>query len=199
MLYAEDVSMTDVFPGPEQDLEADTALSAVVDAVAVEGNKQTAEAARRWLIEAKAGRGYRAVSDRGERVRIAQAFAARNKVVYGQAFDLVRVQPGADVDFGDLTALSQAIEHNRIILIEVKATKKARGAHFREHFFSISTAELLVAQSLGDLYRFAFVNTSQEECFEVSLRQIYARTKAIYPTWSIRLDDQTFPPETSVS
>jgi hypothetical protein len=174
-------------------------ISAVDDPVASDGNKQTAERAKRWLIETRSARGYRGVSDRGERVRIAQAFAARNKVVYGQAFDLVRVQPGADVEFGDLTALTQAVQDNRIILIEVKATKKVRGPHFREHFFSISTAELLVAQSLGDLYRFAFVNESQSECFEVSLRQIYARTKAIYPTWSIRLDDRAFPPETRVS
>jgi hypothetical protein len=191
--------MTEQLPEVEQDIEAEAVFSAVVDAAAVATNKQTAERARRWLIETKAGRGYRGVHDPGERVRIAQAFAARNKVVYGQAFDLVRVDPGADVDFDDLDALAHAVKQDRVILIEVKATKKTRGAHFREHFFSISTAELLVAQSLGDLYRFAFVAMEEGQCFEVSLRQIYARTKAIYPTWSIRLDDQEFPSGTSVA
>jgi hypothetical protein len=83
-------------------------------------------------------------------------------------------------------------------MVPTKATRKAKATHFRGHFFSVSTAELLVAQSLGDLYRFAFVNATDDECFEVSLQQIYARTKAIYPTWSIRLDDGAFPDGTLV-
>jgi hypothetical protein len=190
--------MTDQLPASVE-VGDDASLSAVVDPAAVESNKQTAEGAKRWLIDTKSSLGYRAVADSGQRVRIAQAFAGRNKVVYGQAFDLVRVKLGSEVDFDDLAALTQAAKQDEVVLIEVKATKKSRGAHFKEHFFSISTAELLVAQSLGDLYRFAFVNTSENECFEVSLRQIYARTKAIYPTWSIRLDDQEFPSETHVS
>ena len=93
----------------ESEFEAEDVAAAVVDAAVVEGNKQTAERAKQWLIETKSRRGYRAVGDRGERVRIAQAFAARNKVVYGQAFDLVRVEPDAEVDFSDLSALTQAV------------------------------------------------------------------------------------------
>src|SRR5438552_12528908 len=115
------------------------------------GGKQTAERAGEWLIESRSERGYRAV-DRTERIRVAQAFAARNRVVYGQAFDLVRVAHGVEVDFSDLAALTSAVKNDEVVLIEVKATRLSRTAkgHFVGHFFSISTAELLVAQSLGD-------------------------------------------------
>jgi hypothetical protein len=121
-------------------------------------------------------------------------------VVYGQAFDLVRVKQGAAVDFSDLTALTKAVANNDVVLIEVKATRVSRTAkgHFVGHFFGISTAELLVAQSLGDLYKFVFVNTQTEEAYEVSLQQVYARARAIYPTWSITLNDGKFPPESAV-
>jgi hypothetical protein len=143
--------------------------------------------------------GYRAV-DAHERVRLAQAFAARKKIVYGQAFDLVRVTPGSDVSFSDLDALTEAVAGGRVVLIEVKASRVSRTGtgHFGGHFFSVSTAELLVAQSLGDLYKFAFVNADKQEGYEVSLQQVYGRAKAIYPTWSIRLDDQEFPPDTAI-
>jgi hypothetical protein len=52
---------------------------------------------------------------------------------------------------------------------------------------------LLVAQSLGSLYRFAFVNRRADEVYEVSLKQLYARARAIYPVWSISLNDRAFP------
>lgn len=159
-----------------------------------QGGKQTAEKAKTWLIEQRSERGYRGI-DRQERVRIAQAFAAHNKVVYGQAFDLVRVKEGAQVNFAHLEALTESVGRQDVVLIEVKATRVSRAGtgHFGGHFFSISTAELLVAQSLGDLYRFAFVDTETQEAYEVSLQQVYGRAKAIYPTWSIRLDDKEFP------
>jgi hypothetical protein len=135
-----------------------------------------------------------------QRGKVAQAFAAQNKVVYGQAFDLVRIAAGADVDLNDLDAVMASVARKEIVLVEVKASRISRSStgHFGGHFFSISTAELLVAQRLGDLYRFAFVNTETEEGYEVSLQQIYSRAKAIYPTWSIRLDDKEFPPDAAL-
>jgi hypothetical protein len=33
--------------------------------------------------------------------------------------------------------------------------------------------------------------------YEVSLEQVYARARAIYPVWSISLNDEEFPAETS--
>ena len=182
---------------PEAEAEAQS-LATTSDPAVTESNKQTAEVAKQWLVESKADRGYRTLRPR-ERVRIVQAFAARNKVVYGQAFDLIRIPPRSEIDFDDLALVTGAVKEGAVVLVEVKAAKRARkGSHFKEHFFSISTAELLVAQSLGELYKFAFVNVDAKECYEVSLRQIYSRTKAIYPTWSIRLDDAEFPPGTEI-
>ena len=164
-----------------------------------EGGKRTAEKAKNWLVSERHERGYRSV-DRRERVLVTQAFAAHNKVVYGQAFDLVRVANEANVNFGDLPALTDAVTRRELVLIEVKASRITRvsSGHFGGHFFSLSTAELLVAQSLGDLYRFAFVNVETGEAYEASLQQIYRRARAIYPTWSIRLDDQEFPPDAAI-
>jgi hypothetical protein len=173
----------------------------IIDALPVhqEGAQETAKQAKEWLITKRQQRGYRAV-DRNERVKVVQAFAAHNKVVYGQAFDLVRISAGADPKFFDLDDLTAAVARKEIILIEVKASRIERtgSGQFGGHFFSISTAELLVAQSLGDLFKFAFVNTKTEEAYEVSLQQIYRRAKAIYPTWSIRLDDRDFSADSAI-
>lgn len=58
---------------------------------------------------------------------------------------------------------------------------------FDGYFFSLSTAELLVAQSLGEQFRFAFVNTSSGHVSDRTLRRILQQTKSIYPSWNIRL------------
>jgi hypothetical protein len=94
----------------------------IIDALPVhqEGAQETAKQAKEWLITKRQQRGYRAV-DRNERVKVVQAFAAHNKVVYGQAFDLVRISAGADPKFFDLDDLTAAVARKEIILIEVKA------------------------------------------------------------------------------
>jgi hypothetical protein len=125
-----------------------------------------------------------------ERSSIAASFAAKNFVVYGKAFDLVEVD--GDVDLAEVSAVSAAIDRGAITLVEVKSTSADRDEHFRGHFFSMSTAELLVAQSLGALFKFAFVNTTTQDFKLVTLQDIFRRARAIYPTWSIRFDNQEF-------
>jgi hypothetical protein len=164
----------------------------------VEGVHRAAESAKSWLVETRAHLGYRLLARPKDRLRIAQAFAAINKVVYGKAFDLIRVTDGSEINLESFEDVSGAVRAGRVVLVEVKSTSKSRGPHFRGHFFSLSTAELLVAQSLGPkLYRFAFVNRHTDEVYEVSLEQVYARARAIYPVWSISLNDEEFPAETS--
>lgn len=86
------------------------------------------------------------------------AFAGQGSVVYGEAFDVVRVLPGTAVDFNDLGSVVRNIDN--LVLYEVKSTKRNLPADFAGYFFSLSTAELLVAQSVGERqFRFAFVNT----------------------------------------
>ena len=57
---------------------------------------------------------------------------------------------------------------------------------FSKYFFDLTTAELLVAQSLKKYFKFIFVNTVTEQYVEYSLSEIFAKAKGIYPKWAIR-------------
>jgi len=68
----------------------------------------------------------------------------------------------------------------------VKSSGKENvGSDFSGYFFGLTTAELLVAQNLGDKYRFIFVNTLTSQYMELKLNEIFAKAKGIYPQWSI--------------
>lgn len=54
------------------------------------------------------------------------------------------------------------------------------------YFFNITSAELLIAQTLKDQYRFAFLNTVRGDWQELSLSEVMSRAKAIYPAFHIR-------------
>lgn len=111
------------------------------------------------------------------------AFVRHGFVIYGKAFDVVRVD--GDIDLDDSEAILQQID--RIVLYEVKSTnKESVQPDFRRYFFSLSTAELLVAQNLGKHYRFAFVNTRTKNHIELTISEVFARARGIYPTWSIQ-------------
>jgi len=56
---------------------------------------------------------------------------------------------------------------------------------YRYKNFGLTTAELLVAQNLGDRYRFIFVNTVTGHTMELKLNELFAKAKGIYPQWSI--------------
>jgi hypothetical protein len=122
-----------------------------------------------------------------ERRALAKAFAGAGKVVYGKAFDIAKVLG----DGIDLTS-DQSIEANmdKIVLYEIKSTnRRAIDSGFKGYFFSLSTAELLVAQSLEERFKFVFVNVETQHRKEMSLREIFAQARAIYPVWSISFGD----------
>jgi hypothetical protein len=76
----------------------------------------------------------------------------RRKVLYGAAFDLVRTE--SDCDLTLPSTIAEQID--AITAYEIKSSNKAATkADFSGYFFDLTTAELLVAQSLGDRYRFA--------------------------------------------
>lgn len=117
-----------------------------------------------------------------QRVALAIAYATAGYVIYGKAFDIVRCSSKVNLD--DVESIGRNLE--TIVIFEIKATdKKSVKPDFRGYFFAITAAELLVAQSLGDRYRFAFVNTITRTHVELSLRELFARARRIYPTWSI--------------
>lgn len=144
------------------------------------GLHQTAKRAVEILI-AK-GEGFHSPTGQ-EREALAIAFARKRKVIYGAAFDVVRLARKVDLgDADEIVANLDAVE-----LLEVKSTNRSSiGASFEGYFFGLTTAELLVAQSLGAQFKFAFVNTLTEDHIELSLREVFARSRGIYPTWSIK-------------
>ncbi|WP_156041536.1 hypothetical protein [Chondromyces apiculatus] len=111
------------------------------------------------------------------------AFAQCDYVLYGKAFDIIKVS--GDVDLESTDDIRNHLD--RVTIYEIKSTSKEKvTADFRGYFFSLSTAELLVAQTLGDRYRFAFVNTRTRTHVDLALREVMARARGIYPTWSIQ-------------
>jgi len=143
------------------------------------GHKWAAAAARDLLCQKDPG--FRKLTA-PQKLRLVVAFAKRGVVVYGQAFDLVRCDPSLNLN--DDSAIEKA--RDEIRLYEVKSSSRTLKPGFASYFFSFSTAELLVAQSLGDNYRFIFVNVNSGECLDLSLREVFGRARTIYPSWSIK-------------
>ena len=142
-------------------------------------NKLTAIAARDYLCVKDLH--FRKVTG-PQKLRLVVAFAKRGVAVYGQAFDLVYCDPSLDLN--DTSLIEEAYDNIR--LYEVKSTNRTLKPGFADYFFSFSTAELLVAQSLGDNYRFVFVNICSGECLDLSLREVFGRARGIYPSWSVK-------------
>lgn len=117
-----------------------------------------------------------------QRQNLLVQFARRGYVIYGRAFDIVKLSENVDLD--DENSISQNFDS--ITIYEIKSTKKQSvGEDFNGYFFSISTAELLVAQSLKERFKFVFVNMNTKTYKEMELRDIYSKAKNIYPTWSV--------------
>ena len=117
----------------------------------------------------------------GQKLNLLVAFAKKNMVIYGKAFDIVKLLGKVDLD--DLADVEKNLEKIRIY--EIKSTSKALSSDFSKYFFGITGAEVLVAQSLKRYFKFIFVNTTTGDFLELDLVQIFARAKGIYPTWSI--------------
>ncbi len=109
------------------------------------------------------------------------AFVNRGMIVYGKAFDIVRLS--SHVDLNDIGEIERHLE--RVTLYEIKSTAKGVRSNFDGHFFSLSGAEVLVSQSLKGQFKFVFVNVNTGEHLELSLSQMFARAKGMYSSWSI--------------
>ncbi len=116
-----------------------------------------------------------------QKLNLLIAFAKKNKVVYGKAFDIVKLS--GPVKLEDLANLEENL--HKVTIFEIKSTKKNLKPDFASFFFALTGAEVLVAQSLKKQFKFALVNTLTGEHIEMDLVEIFARAKGIYPTWSI--------------
>jgi hypothetical protein len=143
-----------------------------------QSGQQTAKKATGILIAKKSG--YIVPTAR-QKQNLLVAFAKKGKVVYGKAFDIVRVTGSVNLD--DLASVEANL--HRVVIFEIKSTKRSLRADFSKFFFGLTGAEVLVAQSLKEQFKFMLVNTATGEHLEISLAQIFARAKGIYPTWSI--------------
>ena len=152
------------------------------DAPLKSGNKATATKAA--MILSKEDKRFQVPTPKQRKTLLVE-FAKAGKVIYGQAFDIVKVDGPYDLD--DEQSVTKGIKQKKITICEIKATNRGDIADdFGNYFFSLSTAELLVAQSVKDAYKFVFVNIKTRRHIELTLAEVYAKTQAIYPSWSIR-------------
>lgn len=114
----------------------------------------SATAGKAALLLASKGLGY-LVPTAKQKKNLVVAFAKSDKIVYGKAFDVVRLEETVNLDS------LEEVEANlsEILLCEIKSTKKVITVDFRGHFFGLTAAEVLVAQSLKNQFRSIFVNT----------------------------------------
>jgi hypothetical protein len=143
-----------------------------------QSGQQTAKKAAAILVSKNLG--FFVPSAR-QKQNLLMAFAKKGKVVYGKAFDIVKLSGPVALD--DLSDLEETLEH--VTILEIKSTKKTLNPDFSKFFFALTAGEVLVAQSLKKQFRFVFVNTATGEHLEMNLQEIFARARGIYPTWSI--------------
>jgi len=158
-------------------LDEETAV--ITEAALAEASRnQTAKKAAQILTHS--GSGFVIPTAARKRLLLVE-FARRNFVVYGKAFDVVKLS--GDVDLNDAADVEKNID--KIVLCEIKSTGRKLPADFRGYFFALTTAELLVAQNLKERFKFVLVNTTSGTYLEVTLRELFGRARGIYPTWSI--------------
>jgi len=138
----------------------------------------TAKKAAQFLAEKNLG--YVVPTARQKR-NLVVACAKRDLIVYGKAFDVLRLT--GEVNLDSLEEVENKLA--QIVICEIKSTKQKFTDDFRGYFFGLTAAEVLVAQSLKDQFRFLFVNTVTGSFLELKLNEVFAKARGIYPTWSI--------------
>lgn len=138
----------------------------------------TAKKAAQFLAEKNLG--YVVPTARQKR-NLVVACAKRDLIVYGKAFDVLRLTGVVDLD------TLEDVENKlaQIVICEIKSTKQKFPDDFRGYFFGLTAAEVLVAQNLKEQFRFIFVNTVTGSFLELKLSEVFAKARGIYPTWSI--------------
>lgn len=108
--------------------------------------------------------------------------AVKGYAIYAKAFDILKVtETGLRPEALDIKKHFASIQ-----ICEIKSTNRELGEDWRSYFFSLSTAELLIAQSLQEKFRFVLVNTRNGHYLQLTLTEVFARARAIYPSWSVR-------------
>ena len=160
------------------DVDPDAPLIIPTRVVNSDSGSATAKKAAQILLGKNAG--Y-VVPTALQKRNLVVACAKRDLIVYGKAFDIVRLKVAVDLD--SLEDVER--ELRSVLFCEIKSTKQEFPKDFRGYFFGLTAAEVLVAQSLKEQFRFIFVNTMTSEFLELKLSEVFAKARGIYPTWSI--------------
>lgn len=120
--------------------------------VELQSGQTTAKKAAAILVAKKVGF---IIPTAKQRQNLLVAFAKKGKVVYGKAFDVIKVSAAVDLD--DLSKIENHLED--ITVFEIKSSRKTLRPDFSGYFFALTGAEVLVAQSLKKQFKFALVNT----------------------------------------
>lgn len=124
------------------------------------------------------------IPTRAQRKALMIGFAHCGKSLPLSGYDAVRLDAAVDLDDPDDIARN----NDAIVIIEIKSTNQAKvGADLAGYFFNITAAELQNAQGLKDQFRFVFLNTVRGDWEELSIGEVLARAKAIYPAYHIKL------------
>ncbi|MFN0252536.1 MAG: hypothetical protein ACKV2T_37010, partial [Kofleriaceae bacterium] len=151
---------------PPSDSTSTLPALAALTSESARSNQRTAKRAAQIIVEDRVGF---VVPTARQRVAILQAFAREEQVVYGKAFDIVQKPDGMDLD--DPESIHRFID--KLLVCEIKSTNNtAVKKKFAGYFFAITAGEMLTAQSLGERYRFVFVNTLTREYMDLTLREI---------------------------
>lgn len=118
-----------------------------------------------------------------ERRELHVGFAMRGFALPGAAYDIIRVD--GDVDLADCKSIAKNLD--AITLYEIKSTNRAAMKDdLKGYFFNITATELLVAQTLGERFKFGFVNVLTGSLSTLSLAEVMAKSRAFYPAFHIR-------------
>ena len=139
---------------------------------------KTAKKAARMLLDSNSGF---IVPTAGQKLNLLVELAKRNVVIYGKAFDILKLSEYVDLD--DPVAIGRNLE--KITFCEIKSSSRKLPDDFRGYFFALTGAELLVAQNLKQRFKFVLVNIQSGAHVELSLQELLGRARGIYPTWSI--------------
>lgn len=157
----------------------DEETEAIAEAALAEASRnQTAKKAVQVLLRSDSA--YVMPTAKQKRLLLVE-FARQNFVVYGKAFDVVKLAGAVNLD--DAAEIERNL--NKIVLCEIKSSSRKLPEDFRGYFFALTTAELLVAQNLKKRFKFILVNTATGSYIELTLQELFRRARGIYPTWSI--------------
>jgi len=157
----------------------DEQTKSITEAALEEASRnKTAKKAARILLESNSGF---IVPNASQKLLLLVELAKRNIVIYGKAFDILRVSGSVDLD--DPLAIRGNLE--KITFCEIKSSSRKLPEDFKGYFFALTGAELLVAQNLKQRFKFILVNIQSGVYLELSLQELLGRARGIYPTWSI--------------